>query len=212
MTILQELNLQLAGIVERVRPSLVQVHNGKRGHGAGTIWHEQGLVLTNAHVVARRRQNGLYVSLPGGERYAAQVLAVDEQRDLAALSIEAAGLPTIEVGDSRALRPGDWVLALGHPWGVLGAAAAGNVIANGSPPEFNWTGGDLLQLSLRLRPGHSGGPLVDSSGRLVGVNMMISGPEVGMAIPVQTVKQFLKERLGSRHTSERRAAAPIRSL
>jgi S1-C subfamily serine protease len=212
MNILQELNLQLAGIIERVRPSLVQVHNGRRGNGAGTIWHEQGLILTNAHVIARHRRNGLYVTLPAGERYTAQVLAVDEQRDLAALSIEAARLPTIEVGDSRALRPGDWVLALGHPWGVLGAVAAGNVIANGPPPEFNWAGGDLIQLGLRLRPGHSGGPLVDSHGRLVGVNMMISGPEVGMAIPAQTVKQFLKERLGSRTAAEKSAAGTLRSL
>lgn len=207
MNILQQINEQLSTAVDTVRPALVQVHNGGQGHGAGTIWHDQGLVVTNAHVVARHRRDALFVTLADGRRFAARLLAQDRRRDLAALAIDAQDVPTITLGDSRALRPGDWVLALGHPWGVTGAVSAGNVIANGPPPEFRWSGGDLLQVSLRLRPGHSGGPLVDSGGRLVGVNMMISGPEVGMAIPVHTVKQFLREHLGSRQTEAGRARA-----
>lgn len=74
---------------------------------------------------------------------------------------------------------------------------AGNVIALGPSPEIQWAGGDLLQVSLHLRPGHSGGPMVDSAGRLVGINMMIAGPDAGLAIPIHTVKRFLKEKIGS---------------
>jgi S1-C subfamily serine protease len=111
--------------------------------------------------------------------------------------VEAANLPTIELGNSQQLRPGDWVMALGHPWGVLGAATAGIVIDIGQPPEMPRYRGKLIQVSLHLRPGHSGGPMVDVRSRLVGINTMIAGPEVGLAIPLHTVKEFLQETLGS---------------
>jgi serine protease Do len=116
--------------------------------------------------------------------------------DLAALSIEASGLPTIEPGDSRKLRPGEWVLALGHPWGVIGAATGGIVIGIGADlPEMPFAGREWLAVSLHMRPGHSGGPLIDTAGRLVGVNTMINGPDVGMAVPVHVIKKFLRRSL-----------------
>jgi serine protease Do len=192
-----QLNAGMAAIVAQVRGSLVRISNGRRGHGAGTIWHDQGLILTNAHVVAGR--SGLKVTLPDGdEALPAKVLASDPDLDLAALSIEADDLPTIELGDSTALRAGDFVLALGHPWGVKGAAAAGVFISmeNGLP-EQPVTGRELLAVGLQLRPGHSGGPLVDAGGRLVGINTMMAGPEVGVAVPVHVVKRFLRDALGA---------------
>ncbi|MDX1524089.1 MAG: trypsin-like peptidase domain-containing protein, partial [Anaerolineae bacterium] len=81
--------------------------------------------------------------------------------------------------------------------GVLGAASAGVVIDVGQPPELPRFNSELIQVDLQLRPGHSGGPLVDTQGRLVGINTMISGPEVGLAIPVHVVKTFLRQALAS---------------
>lgn len=193
-TIWQQLNLEMDRLVEEVRRSLVQISNGRSGGGAGTIWHPDGLIITNAHVLQRRAPQ---VTLADGRAFTAQVLAYDRSHDLAALSIEANDLPTIALGDSRQLQPGQWVLALGHPWGVNGAATAGMVIDVGPPPEIPRFSGEVIQVGLHLRPGHSGGPLVDGFGRLVGLNTMIAGPDVGLAVPVNAAKDFLRQRLGS---------------
>ncbi len=195
--LVEQLNERLSGTLETVHRSLVQVHNGRRGNGAGTIWHSDGLIITNAHVIggAGRGKNGIKVTLPNGETIPAQVLASDNSLDLAALAVDAKGLPTIELGHSRRLHPGQWVMAVGHPWGVKGAASAGVVIDMGPPPEIQ-THREFVQVGLQLRPGHSGGPLVDVEGRLVGINTMITGPEVGLAVPVHVVKEFLRETIG----------------
>jgi len=186
--LLHQLNDELSGVADEARRSLVSISNGRRGAGAGTIWHPDGLILTNAHVVQLRSPK---VTLPDGRMTPARVLAHDKVLDLAALRVDAAHLPTIELGDSRGLQPGEWVLALGHPWGVAGAATAGVVIGMGPPPEMAVPGRELLHVGLHLRPGHSGGPLVDTDGRLVGINTMMAGPDVGMAVPVHVVKDFL---------------------
>jgi serine protease Do len=191
----QQLNTEMSDVVSAVRRSLVQISNGRGGAGAGTIWHADGLVITNAHVIAGRGH--LKVTLPDGRTFPARLLAADPERDMAALSIQADNLPTIGLGDSRQLRPGQWVLALGHPWGVAGAVTAGIVIATGRPPELPPQRGEFIQVGLPLRPGHSGGPLVDVQGRLVGINTMITGPNVGLAVPVHTVKEFLRDYLGA---------------
>ena len=193
---LRALNADMASLVERVRGSLVQIHNGRRGIGAGTIWHPEGLILTNAHVAGRRRP--LQVALPSGETLPARVLAQDAERDLAALAVEASGLPTIELGRSQDLRPGQWVLAVGHPWGVTGAVTAGVVIGMSDQlPELPMAGRELIAVDLHLRPGFSGGPLVDAQGRLVGINTMMAGPGVGVVVPVHVVKRFLRDALGA---------------
>ena len=138
------------------------------------------------------------VCLPDGSILPARLLARDERRDIAALAVDAEGLPTIDLSESRNLLPGEWVMALGHPLGVSGAAAAGIVIGSGRDlPETPGTNRDWIAVSLSLRPGHSGGPLVDAQGRLVGINTLMAGPEVGMAVPVQVVKEFLRRELGT---------------
>ena len=189
----QQLNQDMSATVEKIRPSLVQIKNGRGRAGAGTIWHQDGLVITNAHVLQQYPTPN--VILPDGRTLPARVLAQDTKRDLAALAITANGLATIELGNSNQLQPGQWVLAMGHPWGVLGAVSAGIIIDTGQPPEIPGYQGELIQVSLHLRPGHSGGPLVDTQGRLVGINTMIAGPEVGLAIPLHVVKNFLREKL-----------------
>jgi len=181
-------NAEMDGVIEAARRCLVEIDNG-RGNGAGTIWHPDGLILTNAHVVGRCR---LQVTLPDGRVLPARVLAADADYDVAAVAIDAGGLPTIELGDSKGLQPGEWVMAMGHPWGVTGAVTAGVVIGSGAHlPEVPQPDREWIAVSAHLRPGHSGGPLLDVHGRLVGVNTMMAGPEVGLAVPVHVIKAFL---------------------
>lgn len=217
--LLQQLDGEMAALVDRARQSLVEISNGQRGHGAGTIWHPDGLVLTNAHVV---HVHSPQVTLPDGRTLPARLLACNPKLDLAALRIEAAGLPTVELGDSTRLRAGEWVMALGHPWGVAGAVSGGVVIGVGaewaelprprddsrglsSRPRRGRSetrqvhseppGGEWLVAGLQLRPGHSGGPMIDARGRLVGINTLMAGPGVGVAVPVHVVKRFLQQAL-----------------
>jgi S1-C subfamily serine protease len=143
-------------------------------------------------VVGRTRP---HVTLPDGRTLPARILARSKELDLAALSVAGSGLPAIGLGDSRYLQPGQWVLAMGHPWGVTGAVTAGVVIDVSVPHELASLGRELIQVDLPLRPGYSGGPLVDVEGRLVGINTMMAGPEVGLAVPVHEVKRFLREAL-----------------
>jgi serine protease Do len=191
--LLEDLNRELGQLVEGARRSLVQVSSGARGGGAGTVWHPDGLIITNAHVVRDRSPR---VTLPDGTVLNARILARDSDIDVAALMVEASGLPYIELGQSRSLRSGEWVTALGHPWGISGAATGGVVIGVGSDlPEMPGSGREWIAVSLHLRPGHSGGPLVDAQGRLVGINTMMNGPEVGIAVPVHVIKAFLHQQL-----------------
>ncbi len=192
-TILEQLSGEMADVATGVRRSLVQIRNGRQGAGAGSIWHPDGLIVTNAHVVGSRE---LEVTLPDGRDLSARLLAHDRSLDLAALSVDADGLPAIDVGDSRSLQPGQLVLAMGHPWGVQAAATAGVVIGVGAPPpESPVSGHEWIIAGLPLRPGNSGGPMIDVQGRLVGINTMITGPEVAMAVPVHLAKEFLQNAL-----------------
>lgn len=200
-TILAQLSDALAGVSTAVARSLVQVRSGARGGGAGVIWDPFGLVLTNAHVVSERggrqrlhrvsRSSDVTVVLPGGQEVAATVLAEDRGDDLAVLRVDAHDLPAVTLGDARRLQAGDVVMAQGFPWGVAGGATTGVVIGVGALPEMRDDGREWLAASLHLRPGHSGGPMVDAAGRLVGINTMMNGPDVGVAVPVHVVAAFL---------------------
>ncbi len=200
MSVLMELNREMAVLVDRVKRSLVEVRDGRGGGAAGTVWHARGLIVTNAHIIGRGRAS---VTLPDGTTSGTTLLAIDRERDLAALSVDAEGLVPITLGDSKALQPGQFVLALGHPWGVKGVATAGVVMA--AAPEYLRISyaQDLVAVNVPLRPGNSGGPLVDVEGRLVGINTMMTGEDTGLAIPVHVARAFLREALGS---SARRTA------
>lgn len=183
-----ELNNALSGVAEEVRRSLVQVTNGPRGTGAGIIWDADGLIITNAHVVRRRSPK---VILPDGQIVPARILAVDTDNDLAALAVDAGKLPAVKPGSSRDLKAGQWVMAMGHPWGIVGSLTSGVVVGADSGLPGMPSDRDLVAVSLHLRPGYSGGPLVDAWGRVVGVNTMMVGPEVGLAVPVHVAEAFL---------------------
>jgi serine protease Do len=153
-----------------------------------------GLILTNAHVVSKRGQvaTDLSVQLADGRELPARVLAMEPQSDLALLQISAPGLTPIRMGDSNQVAPGQVVVAMGFPYGVQGGATLGVVVAPaGELAEQPQRPGQWLAAGLHLRPGHSGGPMVDAEGRLVGINTMMNGPDVGVAVPVQVAKEFL---------------------
>ena len=205
-TLLSQLNSDLGEVAHKARKSLVQVAAGRRGSGSGVILGADGLVVTNAHVVSERKgrhpMRDLRLTLPAGVVMAARLLAKDDGLDVAVLQIEASDgelpeLHPIELGDSQSLRPGQWVMAMGYPWGVAGAAAGGIVIGAGPDlPESPGIGRDWIAVDLSLRPGYSGGPLVDHQGRLIGMSTMMAGLDVGMAVPVHVIKEFVKEAIG----------------
>ena len=199
--LLASLQDDLASVAEGARLSMVQVRSGRDGAGTGTIVASDGQIVTNAHVALHGR---LEVVLQDGRRVDARLEAVEPRLDLALLRVGGLGLPAIPFGSSGELRPGELVLSLGHPWGVEGGATLGVVIGVGADlPENPQPWRELVAVSLHLRPGHSGGPLVDTCGRLIGINTMMAGPEVGLAVPVDAVDRFLRaHRSGDRARRE----------
>jgi serine protease Do len=163
--------------------------------GTAVAISPRGLLLTNAHVVEGSRRVLLFNELE--EAWPARVLVRDERADLALLKVERQVMPTaLPLSDSRSLRPGEWVAALGHSYRGRTAVTFGSFI--GLETGVRNGGGEdreYLVASLRMRPGYSGGPLVDAKGNLVGLNAMITGPEVGVAIPSNVVRGFLRRAL-----------------
>jgi serine protease Do len=200
---LESLQSDLASVAAGARLSMVQVRSGRDGAGTGTIVVSDGLIVTNAHVA---RHGRLEVVLQDGRRVEATLEAVEPRLDLALVRVGVRSLPAILFGSSGQLRPGELVLSLGHPWGVEGGATLGVVIGVGADlPENPQPWRELVAVSLHLRPGHSGGPLVDTRGRLIGINTMMAGPEVGLAVPVDAVDRFLRAK--TPREQARRAAA-----
>lgn len=186
---LSRVNEQMGDLTQQVLRSVVRIHAGRRGSGAGIVWRSDGLIVTNAHVV---RSAHIRAESLDGNAMEASVLAQGDGYDLALLKVNGHNLEAIALGDSKNLRAGELVTAFGHPWGVPGAATSGVVIGVGDKlPELAVTGREWLVASLHLRPGHSGGPMVDAGGRLVGINTMMNGPDVGVAIPVHVVKAWI---------------------
>jgi serine protease Do len=175
---------ELGDVAAALRRVTVQIRSGPGSHGSGVIWSPDGLLVTNAHVVAAPEA---MVELWDGRTLAARVTRRDPARDLAALRAPAGGLPVAEPGDVRELRPGALVLALGHPFGTpalsLGVLHAGSE-AGGSRPRW-------IRADVRLAPGNSGGPLADVRGRVLGLNAMIVGG-LGFAVPSTAVARFLR--------------------
>ena len=193
-------------LVAGLRNSVVLVQVGRGGHGSGVFWPSaalgrgEGLVITNAHVVGRRTR--ATVELADERVVPAAVVARDDGNDLAALHVTAApGLPPpVLVGDARALRVGELIVAVGNPLGVRGTATLG--IVSAAPGRATWmassSGGlrdglpsDRLQADVTLAPGNSGGPLADASGRVVGIAAMILSPGIALAVPSNVVERFV---------------------
>lgn len=191
----------LSAVAQRVQRSLVVVHNGRFGAGAGVVWRLGGYIVTNHHVVARGR---LRVTLPDGSTSSAEVAGQEPQLDLALLRVDHPELPAAMIADSRALKPGHIVFAVGHPWGQRGFVTAGIVSGQGNaetrgrgrrPISQTSTSIPIIRTDVRLAPGNSGGPLVNAVGGVVGINTMIVGGDLGVAIPSHVVDAFVTRSL-----------------
>jgi len=164
-----------------------------RGVGSGFIISEDGYVLTNNHVIAG--SSDIFVTLSDGKEHRAKVVGTDSRTDLALLKVDARGLKPLPIGESRSLRKGQWVLAIGSPFGLESTVTAGIVSA------INRETGDYLpfiQTDVAVNPGNSGGPLIDLSGRVVGVNSQIvsrSGGFMGisLAIPIDEAMNVVEQ-------------------
>lgn len=172
-------------LAERLLRSLVSIRS-EAGGGSGTAWSADGLVITNHHVVPAGNPS---VILPDGREVHGTVIARDEANDLAMVRV-AATLEPLPAADSRAIRPGMLVFAIGNPWGQRGTLTRGIIFGCGNTStETESPVRDVIRADIRLAPGNSGGPLVDAEGRLLGINSMIVGG-MGVAIPVHTVQAF----------------------
>lgn len=163
-----------------------------RGQGSGFIVSSDGLILTNAHVV--RDAQVVTVKLTDRREFTARVLGADPKTDIAVLKIDAHGLPTVTLGSSKDLQVGEWVLAIGSPFGFENSVTAGVVSAKGrSLPDDSAV--PFIQTDVAVNPGNSGGPLFNTRGEVVGINSQIysrSGGYQGVsfAIPVELASRI----------------------
>ncbi len=177
----------LASALNRV---LVTVRSNAGG-GSGTAWTEDGLIVTNHHVVPG---DSATVVLNDDTELPARVQTRDAEHDLALLRVDAPLSPAVP-GDSREVRPGSLVFAIGNPWGQRGTLTSGVVLARGPANDENAVHiPDVIRADLRLAPGNSGGPMVNARGEVVGINSMIAGG-VAVAIPSHTVVAFVADAL-----------------
>ncbi|QTD46783.1 Do family serine endopeptidase [Ottowia testudinis] len=166
-----------------------------RGQGSGFIISPDGLILTNAHVV--RGADEVTVKLTDRREFRAKVLGQDAKTDVAVLKIDASGLPTAPLGSSQALKPGEWVLAIGSPFGFENTVTAGVVSAKGrSLPDDSAV--PFIQTDVAVNPGNSGGPLFNVRGEVVGINSQIysrSGGYQGVsfAIPIELATHIQRQ-------------------
>jgi serine protease Do len=185
-----------------------------RGQGSGFIVSPDGVVLTNAHVV--KNADEVTVKLTDRREFRAKVLGTDPQTDVAVLKIDAKDLPTVRLGSTRALGVGEWVLAIGSPFGFENSVTAGVVSAKGralpddSAVPFN-------QTDVAVNPGNSGGPLFNARGEVVGINSQIysrSGGYQGVsfAIPIEVAARVKDQILATGHASHARLGVTVQEV
>jgi len=184
------------------------------GAGSGVILNRDGYILTSDHVV--QEADRVLVRLSDQREFEARVIARDPSTDVAVLKIDAHNLPTARLGDSDALLPGDWVLALGSPLDLRFTVTAGIVSAKGRSIGILDSRGPaaaaplehFIQTDAAINPGNSGGPLVNLAGEVVGINTAIASPTgsytgYGFAVPINLAKRVAEELI--RHGEVRRA-------
>jgi S1-C subfamily serine protease len=202
--LLDAYSMTVSAVAEAVGPAVSMVKAGK-GHGSGVVLSQDGLVVTNSHVVGEARS--VRIVLPDGHDLGGRVLGIDPDTDLAIIKADGSGLATASLGDSGALRRGQIAIAIGNPLGFESTVTAGVISAlgrslrspNGRPIE------DVIQTDAALNPGNSGGALVSSLGEVIGVNTaMIAGAQgICFAVASNTVLSVLTEVL--QHGAVRRA-------
>ena len=178
----------LVDMFNRVQPGIVQVHTEGRGAGTGIIWDTSGHIVTNHHVVAKDNAQ-VRVLLADGRMLDARIIKSNPQLDLALLKVSANNLKPLAVADSLKLRIGEWLFAIGHPWGQRWVVTAG--IMSGITVPTNNPAIKYIKSDVRLAPGNSGGPLLNADGDVVGINAMIFGGDLSVSIPSSTVTTWL---------------------
>jgi serine protease Do len=185
---LSEFSDELESLVQSSAPSVVAVEHGQ-GQGSGIIVSGDGYVITNAHVV-HGRAGVLSVRLAGGEELPAEVVGEDHASDLAVLRVGARGLPSLSLDESRRLRVGQLVLAIGNPLRFERSVSLGVVSAidRSLPGPGRRPFEGLVQTDAAINPGNSGGPLLDARGAVVGINTAVipRANGLGFAIPAHT--------------------------
>jgi serine protease Do len=186
-----DLNAAFADTVATVQRSLVIVQGHRHGFGAGVIWRNDGMILTNAHVV---NQHTPRIVLQDGLEFSARVIRHEPEIDLALLKIAAEDLTAVQVASQSEMRIGELVFAVGHPWGqrgfiTLGVLGAFGLAQTRGPRRMV----PILRTDAQLAPGNSGGPLVNAAGKVIGLNTLILGGDQGIAIPAYLAEQFVNE-------------------
>jgi len=186
----------LMQVVKRVQPSIVQVAKEGRGAGTGIVWKadgREGHIITNNHVVPDDATK-IQVHLSDGRSLDAKVIDRHKKLDVAMLFVEGDNLQAVEVADSASLRVGEWVFAVGNPWGQRGVVTAG-IISGVSSPKTTESEGELpiryIKSDVILAPGDSGGPLLNADGMVVGVNAMVFGGDLAVSIPSNVVSSWI---------------------
>lgn len=185
-----------------------------RGQGSGFIVGADGIILTNAHVVADAKE--VMVKLTDRREFQAKVIGSDAKTDVAVLKIDAKNLPTVPLGNTRDLKVGEWVLAIGSPFGFENSVSAGVVSAKGrSLPDDSFV--PFIQTDVAVNPGNSGGPLFNTRGEVVGINSQIysrSGGYQGLsfAIPIELANRVKDQIIATGHASHARLGVAIQEV
>lgn len=185
-----------------------------RGEGSGFIVSSDGYILTNAHVVADADE--VTVKTTDRREYTAKVVGVDEATDVAVLKIDAKNLPTVKLGDPSKLRPGEWVIAIGSPFGFENSVTAGIVSATSRPmPGSNYA--PFIQTDVAVNPGNSGGPLFNMDGEVIGINSQIysrNGGYMGLsfAIPIDVASNVQQQLVSTGKVTRSRIGVSIQDV
>ena len=186
-----------------------------QGLGTGFVFDKNGIVLTNNHVVEGAAE--IYVKLSDEREFPGKVIGTDPATDISAVRIDSKGLHALPLGNSDALDVGDWVVAIGNPFGLSHTVSAGIISGKGrtrQDVELDSTGYyDFLQTDASINPGNSGGPLLNLRGEVVGINTLIragGAQGIGFAIPINMVKQLLPMLLRDGHIT--RSALGVRII
>ena len=183
------------------------------GEGSGFIIGADGVILTNAHVV--KGASEVTVKLTDRREYTAKVIGIDTRSDIAVIKIQAKDLPTVKLGDSRSLKVGEWVLAIGAPFGFENSATAGIVSAKGRSLDSGYV--PFIQTDVPINPGNSGGPLFNMRGEVVGINSQIysrSGGYQGVSfsIPIDVAMQVEQQLQTTGHVTRGKLGVVIQNV